>query len=86
MFKIKLPALFETSEAATKADLGLDLNLNDDSEIRDMIFYTIDSIEPYLAENEDYSIVNSGGQRIVVPMTIVELEYRIDIAKEKANR
>lgn len=80
-FKIKLPVLFRNDEEMQLCKLGIEVN--NPPKVKDMIFYQLQTLEPYenrgeFFPEEDYEDLCIVNQEFIVPLSFEEVEKRID--------
>lgn len=71
LFQITLPVQFYTDEGIKMQEMGMEINIQRGTEWRDVIFFVIDSIEPYIYQDDEAydgerCIIFSGGQQRVI--------------------
>lgn len=65
MNSIELPIFHHTDETKNFDNIGLEFNLADNAEIREMTFFIINAIAPYLEGEKKYSSIHSNGQEYI---------------------
>lgn len=77
--KVKIPVFFNTDETLQLEDLGIESNLAD-CELRDVTFYNINYISPYLDKDNTYTTIASNGTSFISPLSTDEVENLIEEA------
>lgn len=80
--KIKLPVFYHTEETANEFELGVKYNITD-CEIREVIFYDISAIAPYIKDEEEYCTIHTPSGSFIARRLITEVEKLIDNSKRK---
>lgn len=75
--KVTLPILCLSEGCMNLLDLEMDYCLKD-CDVRDMIFWTVNSISPYIEDGRTYTAVHSNGSMYLCPINIREVEKMID--------
>jgi hypothetical protein len=75
--KINLPIFFHTDNTSDLLNLSIDYKLSD-CEIRQVTFYVINAIAPYIEDGKVYTTIHSNGDNFVCPLNIKEVEKIIN--------
>lgn len=78
---ITLPIFHYTDQSATLRDCGIDYALEDNCEIREIIFYQINAISEYLDGGKKYTSIHCNNSEYICAMLIDDVKKIIE--KEK---
>lgn len=73
---VKLPILFNNDSTDQLEELNINFNLKD-YDVREMTFYCINGIAPYVEHGKDYTMVYSNGFDFICPLKMSEVERLI---------
>lgn len=86
--QIELPILFTTKESKSLDDAGIPYDSNK-FDVRDMTFYSVDNVSPYINHNLDYKlekykcVISSGGEEYICNMSYDSVIKNISHAKNR---
>lgn len=78
---IALPVFYNSDDCELLDELELDYPLIR-CDIKEVIFYNIDNIKPYLDENDndhEYCSITSGNHRFISPLDLTKIRNMLDV-------
>jgi len=75
--RIKLPICFYNDETSQLSDAGIEYDLSD-GDVRDVIFYSISVIAPYLYMGKNWTTVYAGGETFICQLPMREVDKLIN--------
>ena len=76
MNPISLKILFYNDNASELADLGIETDMSE-SDVREIIFFNINAISPYIVDNKQYTCIHSNGSEFICIETYDKLIEKI---------
>ena len=73
MTPIKLPVFHHTDNSTTLKDCGIEYTLENNCEVREIIFYQINAISEYIEGDNNYTSIHSNGTEYICTMSLNEV-------------
>lgn len=84
--RLSLPIFFKTDNEVELEGAGIEKKFySKDADVKNMIFYNIDNIQPFEEDEKTFTLISSGHTNYICPLDVNEVDAMIIQSKYQLN-